>query len=130
MNILIKPPLKDRQPMTSMPHKYQTIPGNIIQSNLAFSTFSHSRYKDSRVRVRVMVFNTTFNNISVISWQSVVAIYDSNWYIKCLNNIIIDKKKMHYFWALSHNFRMGLSPPLQGVSISGLHTAASPVLSL
>jgi hypothetical protein len=25
-----------------------------------------------RVRVRVMVFNTTFNNISVILWQSVL----------------------------------------------------------
>jgi hypothetical protein len=26
----------------------------------------------SRVRVRIMVFNTTFNNISVISWRSVL----------------------------------------------------------
>jgi len=67
------------------------------------------------------------------SFDGVVAIYDSNWYIflyiKRLNNIEIDKKKMRYFGASSHNFRAGLSPALQGVSISGLHTAASPVLS-
>jgi hypothetical protein len=35
----------------------------------------------------------------------VVAIYDSDWYIKRLNDIEIDKKKnMLYFGPLSHNF--------------------------
>ena len=29
---------------------------------------------DSRVVVRVMVFNATFNNISVISWRSVLLV--------------------------------------------------------
>jgi len=29
-------------------------------------------YHNVRVRVRVMVFNATFNNISVISWRSVL----------------------------------------------------------
>ena len=33
----------------------------------------------------------------------VVAIYDSDWFIKRLNQIEIDKK-MHYFGPLSHNF--------------------------
>jgi hypothetical protein len=30
------------------------------------------RLLDKRVLVRVMVFNATFNNISVISWRSVL----------------------------------------------------------
>jgi hypothetical protein len=30
-----------------------------------------------RVRIRVMVFNTTFNNISVISWQSVILVEET-----------------------------------------------------
>jgi hypothetical protein len=28
--------------------------------------------KNLHIRVRIMVFNATFNNISVISWQSVL----------------------------------------------------------
>jgi len=38
----------------------------------------------------------------------VIAIYDSNWYIRRLNNIEIDKKKlkkMRYFGPLNHNRR-------------------------
>jgi hypothetical protein len=30
-----------------------------------------------RLRVRVMVFNTTFNNISVVSWQSVLLVEET-----------------------------------------------------
>jgi hypothetical protein len=30
-----------------------------------------------RVRVRVMVFNATFNNISVISWRSVLLVEET-----------------------------------------------------
>jgi hypothetical protein len=30
-----------------------------------------------RVRVRVMLFNATFNNISIISWQSVLLVGES-----------------------------------------------------
>jgi hypothetical protein len=30
-----------------------------------------------RVRVMVIVFNTTFNNISVISWQSVLLVEET-----------------------------------------------------
>jgi hypothetical protein len=31
-------------------------------------------FSNVRVRVRVMVFNATFNNISVISWRSVLVV--------------------------------------------------------
>ena len=30
-----------------------------------------------KLRVRVMVFNTTFNNISLISWQSVLLVEET-----------------------------------------------------
>ena len=30
-----------------------------------------------RVRVKVMVFNATFNNISVISWQSILLVEET-----------------------------------------------------
>jgi hypothetical protein len=43
------------------------------------------------------------------SFDGVAAIDDSNQYIKRLNNIEIDKKKMRYFGPLSHNFPL---PPL------------------
>jgi hypothetical protein len=33
--------------------------------------------KRERVRVRVMVFNATFNNISVISWWSVLLVEET-----------------------------------------------------
>jgi len=33
--------------------------------------------KEWGVRVRVMVFNTTFNNISVISWWSVLLVEET-----------------------------------------------------
>jgi hypothetical protein len=33
--------------------------------------------KRERVRVRVMVFNATFNNISVISWRSVLLVEET-----------------------------------------------------
>jgi hypothetical protein len=46
-----------------------------------------------------------------ISFDGVVLIYDSNWYIKCPNNIEIDKQKqinkMRYFGPLSHYCRQG-----------------------
>ena len=40
-------------------------------SNIVFTKLGH----DTQVyRVRVMVFNATFNNISVISWRSVLLV--------------------------------------------------------
>jgi hypothetical protein len=33
---------------------------------------------ESGVRVRVIVFNTTFNNISVISWRSVLLVEETS----------------------------------------------------
>jgi hypothetical protein len=43
------------------------------------------------VRIRVMVFNTTFNNLSVISWQScpfysLFAVKKKNIYLRFLNS--------------------------------------------
>ena len=38
--------------------------------------FNTMQYNDN-VRVRVMVFNATFNNISVISWQSVLLVEEN-----------------------------------------------------
>ena len=35
------------------------------------------QYKNYRIRVRVVVFNATFNNISVISWQSVLLVEET-----------------------------------------------------
>ena len=34
---------------------------------------------DSIVKIRVMVFNATFNNISVISWWSVLLVYQTEY---------------------------------------------------
>jgi len=39
----------------------------ILKSHLAFGQVRYTKYN----RVSVMVFNATFHNISVISWQSV-----------------------------------------------------------
>ena len=36
-----------------------------------------------RVKVRVMVFNATFNNISVISWQSVLLVEETGVPVSC-----------------------------------------------
>jgi len=48
------------------------------------------------------------------NFDSVVAIYDSNWYIKRLNNIEIDLKKS-YFWVLKLQFAVGgVNPPNTG----------------
>ena len=40
-------------------------------------TLTASLNSISRVRVRVMVFNATFNNISVITWQSVLLVEET-----------------------------------------------------
>ena len=70
------------------------------------------------------------------SFGGVVAIYNSNWYIKRPNNIEIDKNKMLYFGPLSPNFRSKgrgcfarTDPPYIGASIGDPHTTASPVLN-
>jgi hypothetical protein len=39
------------------------------------STLHH--WQELRVRIRVMVFNATFNNISVISWQSILLVEET-----------------------------------------------------
>jgi len=62
------------------------------------------------------------------SFDGVVAIYDSNWYIKRLNIIKIDKK-MRYFVPLSHKVRLGTLPPLIRGPQSAVPCPASPVLN-
>jgi uncharacterized DUF497 family protein len=50
--------------------------GAINTANLAFSTFNRGRYLSQvpQIMVWFMVFNATFNNISVISWRSVLLV--------------------------------------------------------
>ena len=52
-------------------HKFCSIM-HVLFLNILKKKFHQSHYKNHRVRVRVIVFNTTFNNISVTSWQSVL----------------------------------------------------------
>ena len=54
---------------------------------------------------------------------SLVAIVDSNWYIKRLNRMEIDFKKMRYFGPLSHIFPL---PPLFQTLSSGPDKAVIP----
>jgi hypothetical protein len=44
--------------------------------NLIFKKYEHLN-SWVRVKVRVVVFNATFNNISVISWQSVLLVEET-----------------------------------------------------
>jgi hypothetical protein len=44
---------------------------------VVFSGYTSFLSKRERVRVRVMVFNATFNNISVISWRSVLLVEET-----------------------------------------------------
>ena len=56
--------------------KYANTYGQYNQTNntsLLWQTRTPPKHKN-RVRVRVMVFNATFNNISVISWRSVLLV--------------------------------------------------------
>jgi hypothetical protein len=57
---------------------WSVFPRELQYQNVAYfqcSHFGHSQHK-SRVRYRVMLLNTTFNNILVISWRSVVLVED------------------------------------------------------
>jgi len=97
-------------------------------------------------RVRVMVFNTTFNNISVISWWSVLLLEEtgenhwpvaSNW--QTLSHIVVSSisrhewdsnSQLHWWWALiaqvvvnpttiwSWSRRHALPPPLPSIVYS------------
>jgi hypothetical protein len=46
-------------------------------NQLLLPTFPSKLITDLRVGVMVMVFNTTFNNISVISWRSVLLVEET-----------------------------------------------------
>ena len=49
-----------------------------FELEIKFSTQSRTQEKWG-IRVRVMVFNTTFNNISVISWRSVLLVEETKY---------------------------------------------------
>ena len=53
---------------STRPIKFQVNPGNIDNKNAMVNCL---------VWVRIMVFNTTFNNISVILWQSVLLVAET-----------------------------------------------------
>ena len=46
----------------------------VFKSDFYFLPFN---LKITRVKVRVMVFNATFNNISIISWRSVLLVKET-----------------------------------------------------
>jgi len=50
--------------------------GKVIKFNL-ISKYFHRCFLRFRVRVRAMVSNATFNNISVIWWRSVLLVEDT-----------------------------------------------------
>ena len=61
------------------------------------------------------------------SFDVVVAMYDSDWYIKRLINIEIDKNAL--FWAVKPQFWDGTNPSYMGASISGSSTPAAPAFN-
>ena len=65
------------------------------------------------------------------NFDGVIALYDSNRYIKRLNNIKIEKNAL--FWAVKSQFSDGGAQPTDtpyiGVSIGDNHTPATPVLN-
>ena len=42
-----------------------------------WNTLKHIKFPGNQCRVRVMVFNATFNNISAISWRSVLLVEET-----------------------------------------------------
>jgi hypothetical protein len=48
-----------------------------IQSESHYFSLLHLYFENNAAGVRVMVFNSTFNNISVISWRSVLLVEEA-----------------------------------------------------
>ena len=66
------------------------------------------------VRVKVMVFNTTFNNISVISCRSILLVEETrgpgeNSVAGQINTILIQK---HLFWSVITTLQHTVAPPV------------------
>jgi hypothetical protein len=74
-----------------------TIGKSILQSPTVIWNCSLNYYFKYQIVILCLIYHRSFGGV--------VDIYDSNWYIKRLNNIEIDKNKMRYFGPLSHNFR-------------------------
>ena len=55
---------------------YLSLDARLLITSLVSSIFSYVSfiYQSQRVKLRVMVFNATFNSISVISWRSVLLV--------------------------------------------------------
>ena len=68
--------------------------------------FNTMQYND-KVRVRVMVFNATFNNISVISWQSVLLVEVTG---------VLTENSRKLLQTISHNV-VSCTPLLSGIQI-------------
>jgi hypothetical protein len=52
--------------------------GTTVMSDLASKYTKRVKYRNTElIGVRVMVFNATFNNFSVISWQSVLLVMET-----------------------------------------------------
>jgi hypothetical protein len=54
--------------------KFEIITCNYFSDASSFVLAEISQMLNYRVRVRVMVLNATFNNISIISWSSVLLV--------------------------------------------------------
>ena len=100
------------------------IGNSILQSPTVIWNCSLNYYFKYQSVILCLIYHRSFGDV--------VAIYDSNWYIKRLSNIEIDKNKMRYFGPLSHNFRpreRGCLARMDPPYIGGPHDTASPVLN-
>ena len=56
--------------------KYKSIYRYTLEQSVFIKTISHDNHMANGVRM-IMVFNATFNNISVISWRSVLLVEET-----------------------------------------------------
>jgi hypothetical protein len=73
-----------------------------------------------------MVFNATFNNISVISWQSVLLVgkpgYPEKYHRQTLShNVVLSTPRLYYYWVHDKITSTIIWPPLFVLKITQLH---------